>query len=201
MTLMLVSVPCDVDSAVAALKVLGYTITPPVISTAPPIIVPPPSGLPLTGPGVIYADGKFLWPGDWSGTGTAVNYANTTLVPGRTVASMTSRAPWAYWLPYILHMPTAAFQNLVLKLKPATAGQKFSTAIYTSTGTKTDIVVGGLNPIPASMLSAPDADGVITATIPLSAVNAVNIDLYKIMVQDQSGLAGDTWGVEYAAFV
>lgn len=201
MTLMLVSVPCDVDSAIASLKVLGYTVTPPIISTAPPVIVPPPSGLPLTGTGVIYADGKFLWLGDWSGAGMAVNYANSTLVSGKIVAGMTSKVPWAYWLPYILHMPSAAFKNLVLKIKPAIAGHKFSTAIYTSTSTTTDIIVGGLNPIPASMLSAPDADGVVTATIPLTAMNAVNIDVYKIIIQDQSGLMGDTWGVEYAAFV
>jgi len=114
---------------------------------------------------------------------------------------MTSKAPWAYWLPYILHMPTAAFKNLIIKLKPAVAGQKFSVAIYTSTSSTTDIVVGGLNPIPASMTSAPDADGVVTMTIPLTAINAANIDIYKIMVQDQSGLTGDIWGVEYAAFV
>lgn len=201
MTLIYVSVPCDAASAAAALKTLGYTVIPPVVSTAPPIVIPPPSGLPLTGTGVIYADGKFLWPGDWSGNTIAINYANKTLVPGKTVASMTPKQAWGYWLPYILHMPTAAFKNLILKIKPEAAGQKFSTAIYTSTGTTTDIVVGGLNPIPASMISAPDADGVVTITIPLSAVNAVSIDVYKIMVQDQSGLTGDTWGVEYAAFV
>jgi hypothetical protein len=197
MSLMLVSVPCDVDSAVAALKVLGYTVTPPVISTAPPIVVPPTPGLPLTGAGVIYADGKFLWPGDWSGNTITIDYANKTLVSGKTVASMTPKQAWGYWLPYILSMPTAAFKNLIFKIKPEASGQKFSTAVY-KVG---DVVVGGLNPIPASMVSAPDADGVVTYTIPLSVLNASNLDLYKIMVQDQSGLAGDTWGVEYAAFV
>lgn len=201
MTLMLVSVPCDVNSAIVALQNLGYTVTTGTISGTPPVIPPTNPALPVTGPGVIYADGKMLWPGDWSGTGMVIDYANTTLVPGKTVASMTPKTPWAYWLPYILHMPTAAFKNLVLKLKPAIAGQKFSVAIYTSTGSTTDIVVGGLNPIPASMESAPDADGVVTFTIPLTALNATSIDTYKIMVQDQSGLTGDIWGVEYAAFV
>lgn len=196
----LMPVQCDVASAIAALKTLGYTVTsgsiPPVV--VPPVVTPP---VPVTGKGVIYADGKFLWPGDWSGVGTAINYANTTLVPGKTVASMTSKSPWAYWLPYILHMSTAGFTKLILKIKPATVGQNFSVAAYTSTSTTTDIVVGGVNPIPASMTSAPDANGVVTYTVPLSALNAANIDLYKILVQDQSGATGDTWGVEYAAFI
>lgn len=197
MTLMLVSVPCDVDSAVAALTNLGFTVTPPVISTAPPVT----PGLPLTGSGVIYADGKFLWPGHLSGPNIAIDYANTTLVPGKTVAAMTPKQKWAFWLPYILHMASSPFKSLVFKIKPAVAGQKFSTAVYTSTSTTTDIVVGGLNPIPANMISAPDPDGVVTATLPLSALNSVNIDVYKILLQDQSGLVGDVWGVEYAAFV
>lgn len=200
MSLMLVSVPCDVASAVNALIALGYTVTPPVITSAPPVPATPPP-LPVIGPGVIYADGKMLWPGDWSGNNMAIDYANTTLVPGKTVAAMTPKNPWAYWLPYILHMPTAGFTSLVVKLKPAMAGQKFSVAAYTSTGVATDIVTGGINPIPASMASAPDADGVVTYTIPLTALKAVNIDLYKVMVQDQSGLTGDQWGVAYAAFV
>lgn len=203
MTLMLVSSPCDVDSAIAGLRALGYTVTSGTITTATPTppIVPPPSSLPMTGPGVIYADGKMLWPGDWSGNTVAIDYVNTTLVPGKTVAAMTPKQPWAYWLPYILHMPTAAFKNLILKVKPAIPGQKFSCAIYTSTGTATDIVVGGLNPIPATDVSAPDPDGVVTLTVALTAINAANIDCYKIMLQDQSGLVGDVWGVEYAAFV
>jgi hypothetical protein len=200
MSLMLVSVPCDVASAVAALQALGFTVTPPVIASVPPAVaIPPP--LPVVGPGVIYADGKLQWPGDWSGNNMGVDYANTTLVPGKTVAAMTPRNPWAYWLPYILHMPTAAFTKLIVKIKPAVVGQKFSAAAYTSTGVATDIVTGGVNPIPASMASAPDADGVVTYTIPLASLGAVNIDLYKIMVQDQSGQSNDTWGVVYAAFV
>lgn len=199
MSLMLVSVPCDVDSAVAALVKLGFTVTPPVIASSPPVVVPPP--VPVVGTGVIYADGKMLWPGDWSGNNMAVDYANKTLVPGKTVAAMTPKNPWAYWLPYILHMPTAGFTNLIVKIKPAMAGQKFSVAAYTSTGVATDIVTGGVNPLPASMASALDADGVVTYTVPLTALKAVNIDLYKIMVQDQSGLTNDTWGVTYAAFV
>lgn len=200
MTLMLVSVPCDVQSAITALKNLGYTVT----STTPvpvPPIVPPTPALPLTGPGVIYADGKFLWPGDWSGALMGIDYANTTLIPGKTVAAMTPKSEWAYWLPYILHMQTSAFKDLIFKVKPAVAGQKFSVAAYTSMGTTTDVVVGGLNPIPVGMISTPDADGVVTITIPLSAINAGAIDLYKIMLQDQSGLVSDVWGVEYAAFV
>ncbi len=198
MTLMLVSVPCDVDSAIAALTKLGYTVT---SGSVPPIVTPPGGGLPLTGPGVIYADGKLLWPGDWSGGAMLINYANTKLVPGKTVASMTPQSPWAYWLPYVLHLMTTPFTNVILKIKPAFAGQKFSIAAYTSTGSQTDIVVGGVNPIPASMASAPDADGVITYTVPLTVIKANNIDLYKILVQDQSGQSGDTWGVEYAALV
>lgn len=174
---------------------LGVTVTPAVA-----VPVPPPAPVPVVGPGVIYADGAFQWKGDWSGIGTTINYTNTTLVPGQTVASFTSNSPWAYWLPYILHMDTTPFANLILKIKPAFTGQLFSVAGYTSTSAVTDIVTGVVSNL-AVYGSAPDADGVIKYTIPLSAFKAAGIDLYKILLQDQSGKTGDTWGVTYAAFV
>jgi len=53
----------------------------------------------------------------------------------------------------------------------------------------------------AQYAAAADADSVITYTIPLTALKAVGIDLYKIIVQDKSGKTGDKWAVKYAAFV
>lgn len=175
----------------------------------PVVATPPPSGpapFPVVGPGVIYAEGKLLWPGDWDGSSLKVNYADTTKIPGLTVASMTSIAPWAYWLPYVLHLQTSQFNNLVLQIKPSTAKQKFSVGAYTSVlnpdGTwKTDVITGGVSDISSYAVGAADPNGVITYVIPTSALKAANIDLYKIIVQDQSGLVGDVNSVVYAAFV
>lgn len=190
---------------VASLAVGGaITLQGPQLPTpAPPSI--PPAAYPLSGPGVIYANGKLLWPGDWDGSSLKVNYADTTKIPGETVASMTSIAPWAYWLPFVLHLQTAQFKNLILKIRPAVAKQKFSVGAYTSVlnpdGTwKTDVITGGVSDISAYD-GITDSNGVVTYTIPTSVLNATNIDLYKIIVQDQSGLTGDVWSVAYAAFV
>jgi hypothetical protein len=171
----------------------------------PPVVTAPPPPPPAIGPGTIYDNGKLMWPGDWDGSSLKVNYADATKIPGKVVASMTSIAPWAYWLPYVLHLQTSQFTNLILRIKPSVAGQKFSAAAYTSVlnpdGTwKNDVVTGGVSSL-LPYASNPDADGVVTYTIPLSALKAVNIDLYKIIVQDQTGLTGDVWCVVYAAFM
>lgn len=192
----------DVDSSVLANALIqaGWTVTPPSVVVTPPPPPPPPVTVPNS---IIYADGKLDWPGDWSGGGVNINYASTTLVPGLTVASILNVNAYGYWLPYILHFATSQVKSLVLKLKPAVAGVgKFSLATYTSTGSTTDIVVGGLNSIQMqAYASAPDSNDVVTYTVPLSALASANIDLYKILVQDQSGTKGTTWGVVDARFV
>lgn len=188
------------SAADLAVIATGGTLSVGVMVTPTVVVVPPPPPVPVVGDGVIYADGVFHWKGDWNGAALVTDYANKTLIPGKTVAQMTSKAAWAYWLPYILHMDTTPYANLILKIKPAFLGQGFGVAAYTSTSSTTDIVTGGVDSI-APYAGSPDADGVITHTIPLSALKAVGIDLYKIIVQDKSGKTGDVWGVAYAAFV
>lgn len=175
-----------------------------------PVVVVPPTPpapiLPVVGPGVIYADGKMLWPGDWDGSSLKADYSNTTQIPGMTVAAMTSIAPWAYWLPYVLHLKTSQFVNLVLKIRLAVAKQKISVGAYTSVlnpdGTwKTDVITGGIPDLTPYLVGTPDSNGISTFVVQTSALAAANIDLYKIIVQDQSGLTGDVWDVAYAAFV
>ncbi len=171
-----------------------------------PIVAPSPPALPTSGQGVIYANGKLLWPGDWDGSSLKVDYSNTTLIPGKTVAAMTSIAPWAYWLPFVLHLQTSQFTKLVLRIRLAVAKQKVSVGAYTSVlnpdGTwKTDVTTGGVPDLTPYAIGAPDGDGVTQFEVPLAALKAVGIDLYKIIVQDQSGLTGDVWGVQYAAFI
>lgn len=186
----------SVDSAVLAALLVqaGYTIDPPAVS--PPIVTPPPVSL----HGVIY-DGKLEWPGDWSGAGVKIDYGNTTMVPGRTVAAITNIGAWGYWLPYILHLTTSAFTNLVLQLKPAVPGAHFGLVTYTSTGSTTDVTVGILDPLDAYQTAPADANGVVTYTVPLAALKSANIDLYKILIQDKSGTKGTTWGVVDARLV
>jgi hypothetical protein len=184
-----INVPVDSASLAALLVRAGYTVDPPAV-VAPPTVTPK---------SIIY-DGKLEWPGDWSGGGVKIDYASTSLVPGKTVAAITNVGAYGYWLPYILHLDTTPFQGLVLKLKPAVPGAHFGLVAYTSVGTQGDITTGSLETI-APYGGAPDADGVIMYSIPLAAVKAANIDLYKILVQDKSGTKGTTWGVELAQFV
>lgn len=197
-----INVPVDSSVLATLLIQAGWTVTPPSVVVTPPPPPPPPVTVPNS---IIYADGKLDWPGDWSGGGVNINYANSALVPGQTVASILNVNAYGYWLPYILHFATDQVKSLVLKLKPAVAGVgKFSLATYTSTSSTTDIVVGGLNSIQMqayASASAPDSNDVVTYTVPLSALASANIDLYKILVQDQSGTKGTTWAVVDARFV
>jgi hypothetical protein len=185
------NVPVDVTELAALLVQAGYEVTPPAV-----VVVP----VPVTPQNTVIYNGKLDWLGDWSGGGVKIDYADTVLVPGKTVASILNVGAYGYWLPYILHMATLPFKSLVLKLKPAVPGAHFGLATYTSTGSTTDIVVGGLDTI-APYGGTPDADGIITYTVPLTALKSSNIDLYKILVQDKSGTKGTKWAVELAEFV
>lgn len=178
-------------------------IAPPPVVTPPPVVVPPPpivaGNLPTTGPGVVYANGKMLWPGDWSGTQVSLNYSDTAGTPGSVDLAVKVNSAWGYWLPYILSLQTAGFKSLVLQLKPTVAGQKWSVQTYTSTSTTTDIVVGGVSDISKYGPAVPVVGQFNTYTIPLSAMASSNINLYKFLLQDQSGLGSNLWYVSYAA--
>lgn len=170
----------------------GYTVTPPAVVVTPP---------PTTVPNSIIYDGQLRWPGDWSGNGVNIDYANTTLLPGKTVASILNVNAYGYWLPYILHLQTSQFTKLVLTLRPAVPGAHFGLVTYTSTGSATDVTVGSLDTLDAYQTEFVMASDVVTYTVPLTAVKSQNIDLYKILVQDKSGTKGTTWAVQDARFV
>lgn len=187
-----INVPVDANALAALLVQAGYTVEAP----APVITQPFPSSVPHS---VIY-DGKLEWLGDWSGGGVKIDYANTALVPGHTVAAITNVSPWGYWLPYILHFDTSQVGDLVLKLKPAVPGAHFGLVTYTSTGSTTDVTVGSLDSLDA-YATLIEPNGVITYSIPLSVLKSAKIDLYKILVQDKSGTKGTIWGVVDARFV
>jgi hypothetical protein len=187
------NVPVDSSTLAALLVQAGYTVEPPAVVTP----TPPPA---LPSHAVIY-DGKLEWLGDWSGGGVAIDYANTTLVPGHTVAAITNVSPWGYWLPYALHFDTSAFTYLALQLKPVAPGAHFGLVAYTSTGSTTDITVGSLDTIDAYATGIDNATGVVSYKVPLVALKSAKIDLYKILLQDKSGTKGTTWGVVDARFV
>ena len=188
-----INVPVDASVLAALLVQAGYTVDPPAVVVVPlaPVVVPH---------SVIY-DGKFEWPGDWSGNGVNINYANTTLIPGKTVASILNVNAYGYWLPYILHFATSQVKSLVLQLRPAVPGAHFGLVTYTSTGSTTDVTVGSLNELDAYQTAFDTGNDIVTYTIPLSALKSANIDLYKILLQDKSGTKGTTWAVVDARFV
>lgn len=170
----------------------GYTVSPPSVPVPPPVTAPAHA--------VIY-DSKLEWPGDWSGGGVNINYADATLIPGKTVASIRNVNAYGYWLPYILHLQTSQFTHLSLQLRPAVPGAHFGMVMYTSTGSTTDVTVGSLDTLDAYQTAFDTGNDIVTYTIPLTVLKSQAIDLYKVLVQDKSGTKGTTWAVVDARFV
>jgi len=190
------NIPVDSSLLASLLVQAGYTVDPPSV-----VVTPPPPPPPAVVPESIIYDGKLEWPGDWSGNGVNINYANTALIPGLTVASILNVNAYGYWLPYILHFQTSQVKSLNLKLRPAVPGAHFGMVTYTSTGSTTDVTVGSLDTLDAYQVGSPDANDVVTYSIPLTVLKSQAIDLYKILVQDKSGTKGTTWAVVDARFV
>jgi hypothetical protein len=180
---------------------------------------PAPTLYPTTGAGVIYADGKFYWPGDWSnaaGPNVQLNYS--ALVNSVPVLSVTAQKPYPYWLPYAPNVGppvapgstyltpsynTASNSNLVLMLKPTAATDQPTVAVDTyvmNNGYMTgDVSLGQANL--NDYASKPDANGFVTYVVPLANLNAANKNIYKILVQDSQTPVGNSFEIKYAAFV
>lgn len=194
-----------------------------------PAVTPPPSPPPVVTPTAwIYHAGVFSWPGDWSygpttATAPVVNYKDTAGKPadGPTDISFTTLGQWSGWQPYAPQVgppetpgsnfltpsfSTVGYSHLTISLKPTQAGQVWSVyaEVYTmSNGTMTGDVSAGAGASTIAPYCAPAiAVGVwSTCSIPLTAFNAANLtNLYKIGLQDQSGLTKNVYYINDVGF-
>jgi hypothetical protein len=191
----------------------AQTVTIPA-ATPPVVVVTTPAGATSW----VYHAGAFMWAGDWSGTTAVLNYADTTGLPGSRDLSFKSTAPWSYWLPYPPVATTGAaaghpsfdttpYSKLTLSVKPTVAGQKWSLGAYTYTivnGVFTGDIptVGSVSDLSGYCTPAPAVGVWSVCTVPLSAIGAAKLPtLYKFIMQDQFGGAGDTTYINDVGFV
>lgn len=179
-------------------------------------VVPPPVVVaPAASASWVYHAGVFLWPGDWSGTGSTINYADTSGTPGTKDISLKANSPWAYWLPYPPTvaatgqpgMDTTPYSTLTISLKPTVAGQKWSLGAYSYSVTagkfQGDISTGAGVADISSYCTPAIAVGVWSVcNVPLTAIQAAKLTtFYKFILQDQSGLTGDVFYINNVGFL
>jgi hypothetical protein len=156
----------------------------------------PPTPVPTPGSSV-YANGQFLWAGDWSFAGQP-NYSDLVGKPGGKCVGFTVMQPWGGWLPYApgLKFDTTAYKSLLVSLKPTGTNQKWSAycvaAGDTPDGHAVDILKYG---------PAPQQNVWNNYVIPLADMQLTNKMILKFAIQDQTGLASNVWYVDNVGFL
>lgn len=198
----------SVTAAVAALVAAGYIVTPPGTAPTQPT-------LPQSGPGVVY-NGAFkgaeLWPGDWSGGGVQENY--NAKVGSSVCLSIKALSAYPLWLPYpplqadgYPSFDTTPYTHFVMIAKLSASTDQPTIGSYSYQVDGNGKVTGDISNGPGAVLSQfitvpADADGFVTYTVPLSAMQCLGMkNLYKIISQDSACPVGSTWYIKYAAFV
>lgn len=164
----------------------------------------------------IYRNGVYHWPGDWSGNYVSLNYDDTYGDPGTKDLAVTVDSPWGFWLPYCPQVgpdingyvvPTcnvSSYKSITLQLKATIPGQRWSLSVFkysVSNGNLvTDTMTGKVDDISPYGGNAIDGQ-FVTYTIPLADLGASGLTtMYKMLLQDQTGMTGQTWYVNNVAF-
>ena len=152
----------------------------------------------------VYYDGVFNWGGDYS-FAAAANYKDTTGIPeeGAYDIAVTLTSAWGGFLPYaggtvpLWNFNDNAYNYLVVDLKPTVANQQWQ--IYF-------VKVGDIS-LPSGCAMnvlnfgpAPVVGKWATYKIPLSSLCVAQTAIYKVAIQDQTGLARNTWYVDNLGF-
>jgi hypothetical protein len=190
------------------------------VSIAGDAVVSPPVGVAWG-----YYDGTFNWGGDYSWN-VALNYEDTSGEPlsGAHDLKVSLTGQWGGWQPFmcsgvatplpacvaLYDYPLGDFSYLTFALKPTVANQQWS-AQFIAVGDK-GIPCNYANPYPISGAGvdvlaygpAPVVGQWATYKIPLSAFcvgpGTSNVNVYKFHIQDQTGLASNTWFVDNVGF-
>jgi hypothetical protein len=172
-----------------------------------------------------YYDGTFNWGGDYSWN-VSLNYEDTSGEPlsGAHDLKVSLTGQWGGWQPFmcsgvatplpaclaLYDYPLGDFTYLTFALKPTIANQQWS-AQFIAVGDK-GIPCNYANPYPISGAGvdvlaygpAPVVGQWATYKVPLSAFcvgpGTSNVNIYKFHIQDQTGLASNTWYVDNVGF-
>jgi hypothetical protein len=148
----------------------------------------------------MYLNGAKVLAGDFTGSGEATNYENSTTSGykgGTKDILITSSVPWGYFIPYWsvnYRLSNPGYKNLVLSIKPSITGDTF--------GMHAERV--GDSPLPSIELmkyGPPAVKGVWGSyVIPLSALGiAGDASLYKVVLATHTGSA-DSWEMDAIGF-
>lgn len=148
---------------------------------------------------VVYHDGAFAWPGDYSFVATP-DYRDTSGAPpeGRYDIKVTVTSPWGGWQPYATNwiFDTTPYTYLRFSLKPTVANQA-AQVYFMLVGDKPV----GVHVDPFKYGPAPVAGQWGVYTIPLADIGVAKTKIYKFAIQDQTGLGHNVFYVDDVAFV
>lgn len=194
--------PAPTPTSPVAAPTPAPTPAPPVATPIPVPVTPPVSPSPpvTAGTSWVFFNGSFDWPGDFSFSATA-DYRDTSGDPlsGSYDTKVTLTGPWGGWLPYAHNFVfnDAGYKHLTFSLKPTVDNQAWH-LYFVAEGDHAlpnDCTVNVLDYGPA-----PVAGKWATYTVPLSALCVANTSVYKFAIQDQTGLAENTWYVDNVGF-
>lgn len=169
---------------------------------APPVSTPPP---PTTNPALVYFNGTFYWPGDYS-WGVQVSYNDTNGLPttGSHDISVKGNGGWQPYAPNFDFDPSP-YTHLIFSVKPTLANDiDWGTGVMA----KGDIAVGTTISDISQFAQGPIGPNIWTTyKIPLGS-GGLNIPsgthIYKFWIQDRSsegsGTANNLWYVDQAYF-
>ena len=157
---------------------------------------------------VVYADGSFNWPGDYSYSAT-LNYRDTTGKPaqGKYDLSVSLSAPWGAWQPYgpNWNFDLRPYRFLQFDLKPTIAHQQWNCFalmvgdknIVDLSGKQVAVDINKYGPSPEpgtwATYKVPLADFMTNQGIELDA-------MYKFDIHDESGLPKNVFYVNNVKF-
>lgn len=173
------------------------TIPAPIVTPPPPppvVVTTPPPGIAWG-----YTNGVFLWAGDFNNAASA-NYADKVGLPGGTDIAITLKGAWGEWLPYMsktFSYPTTGYTKLVMQLKPTVANQKWN-LYFVGVG---DVSLGASCGVDLLKYGpAPQVGVWASYSVPLADLCVLGKPVYKFGLQDQTGLAVNTWYIYNVGF-
>lgn len=148
---------------------------------------------------VVYHDGKFAWPGDYSFVATP-DYKDTSGAPehGKYDIKVTLTGQWGGWQPFAPGwvFDTSPYNYLQFAFKPSAANPAIQ-VYFMLVGDKP---VGiSVDPFKYGPAPVPGKWGLYT--IPLADIGVARTKIYKFAIQDQTGTKDNVFYVNDVAFV
>lgn len=178
------------------------TIPPPVVVVAPPPPPPPPV---VTSAFWVYQNGTMNWGGDYS-YALVVNYQDTTgASTGAFDIKATLTSAWGGFLPYAggtvpqWNMDVSKYTKLTFDSKATVAGQKWN--VYFVKVGDVALPSGCSAAVSATSVGVWETHVLTLSSMCVGAGLAGGTSIYKFAIQDQTGLAVNSWFLNNVGFL